>query len=231
MASTKQRIGIRSANPIETASGSDKGFVRTEISNVKKNVQDQFAGTSNDFISQLLGLDYEKDQFSAFSGEMKMGEAIDFSQKKKENKPNKNSQSETRKPERSSEILGGFDYRSEVVNGSERLSRREAAELDKRIEDILVEIKRLIGSSNILSAEFAMISVEDKPVEAGKYYVNFFEWLLIEIKKIRMKVEDAGAWLSVMKSKKSQRKYGKMAKKHGTSFTLSNERTTATQTG
>jgi hypothetical protein len=228
MASAKSRVAHRTANPIETASNPDRGYVRSELSKTANSVKDQLTGTGQDFISQLLGMDFgESEPQGKMGGEMKAGEAIDFSTKRKSEK----AQAKLQKPERRSEILGGIDYRSEVIHGSERLSKHEASELDSRIQDILHELKRLIGSSSILKAEFAEISVVDKPLEAGKYYVNFFEWLLIEIKKIRMKVEDAGAWISVMKSKKSLRKYGNMARKHGTSFTLANERTPATQTG
>ena len=59
MASQKQKAIRRIANPIETASNSDGGFVRSEIINAKKTVTEQFTGTSQDFISQLLGTEYD----------------------------------------------------------------------------------------------------------------------------------------------------------------------------
>ncbi len=227
MAIAKTKSPHSRVNPIETASVPDASFARNTV----KSVKSQLEGTSENFINQLLGIEASSSEYFQLKGEMLPGEAIDLRTKSKDSTMMSRSDLENSKPERKLEILGGIDYRSEIIHGSERLGRREALELDNRIQEILTELKRLIGSSSILKAEFAVISVEDKPVKAGKYYTNFFEWLLIEVKKIRMKVEDAGAWLSVMKSKKGQKNYGAMAKKHGTSFTLNNERTPATQTG
>ncbi len=215
-------------NPIEKDPQLDTTSSASEIRKTTKAVRDQFSGTGSDFISQLLG--YEKSSFQMM-GEMMEGQEIDLRGKKSHESKSTKNQYEVRRPEKRLDILGGIDYRAEVIQGSERLSKKEAIQLESRIEEILNELKRIIGSSSILRTEFAAISIEAKPIKTGKYYQNFFEWLLIEVRKIRMKVEDAGAWLSVMKSKKSQRKYGAMAKKFGTSFTLSNERTAATQTG
>lgn len=221
---------INKVNPIEKDPQVGGASSASEINNTKRAIKDQFAGTGSDFMSQLLGYgNTEKYKFQ-MGGEMREGQAIDL--RGKSTRDNKAiAHHETRTPERRVDILGGIDYRSEVLYGTERISRREATELENRIEEIMNELKRLVGSSSILKAEFAFLTVEETPVKSGKYYTNFFEWLLIEVRKIRMKVEDAGAWLSVMKSKKSQKKYGAMAKKHGTSFTLNNERTPATQTG
>lgn len=232
MASLKGKITSRFANPIETASSAGSNFV-SEAGKTQKTVKDQFSGISDDFFSQLLGLDFgtnERKTEKSMKGEMRQGQEITLSELRvtAAMKP----RAEYTKPtERKAAILPGIDYRSEIVHAGERLSRKESRELEKRIEDITVELKRLISSSQVLSMEFSEITVQTPPVTPGKYHLNFFEWLLIEIRRIRMKVEDAGAWLSVMKSKKSQRKYGVLAKKHGTTFTLSGERSTATQTG
>lgn len=218
-------------NPIEKDPQLDISTAATELRKTTSAIKDQLSGTGSDFISQLLGYDSTERSDNYFSGVMIEGQAIDLKNKRNHDARTKKNQTESRRPEKRMDILGGIDYRAEVIQGSERLSRSEAVQLENRIEDIMNELKRLIGSSGILKAEFAVLTVEDKPIKSGKYYTNFFEWLLIEVRKIRMKVEDAGAWLSVMKSKKSQKKYGAMAKKHGTSFTLNNERTPATQTG
>ena len=236
MAVQKSRGTQRSINPIETATNSDSGFFRSEASKTADTVKDQFAGVGQDFISQLLGWGAsESDSMprKAKQGEMKRGEMIDLRRSKIGVRQTHvaNSERPKMRTERRSEILGGIDYRNEILHGSERLSRREADELQERIQEIMQELVKLIKSSAILQAEFIDVSIQQAPVNAGKYHLNFFEWLLAVIRNVRMKVEDSGAWLNVVKSKKSQRKYGAMAKKHGTSFTLSNERTTATQTG
>lgn len=229
MNGTNPKTSHSRINPIETEK--KRGRDSVPLNSVKK----QFDGAGQDFISQLLGVgNYENFQNSELPklkthGDMVMGEIIELGKNLKkldrvQARPESGNTENIRK-------MAAIDYRSEVLHGSERISRSESRELEVKISEILFELKRLVGSSSILRAEFASISIEDKPANPGKYYTTFLEWLLLEIKKIRSKVEDAGAWLSVMKSKKAQKKYGAMAKKLGTSFTLNNERTPATQTG
>lgn len=223
MAVSKSKGTSRVANPIETATGAGSNFAAQEFSQSIKTIKSQFEGTTDDFFSQLLGIETPGSK-SAKSGEMKPGEAISFGKKSQETK-------QQPKPERKPAVRAAIEYHTEIARSSEQLSRVEARELGDRVNQIMDELKRLVDSSSILRSEFVEVSVQQKPTQVGKYHLNFFEWLLIEIRKIRQKVEDSGAWLGVMKSKKSQRNYGNMAKKHGTTFTLSNERTAATQTG
>ncbi|HLD02068.1 MAG TPA: DUF5660 family protein, partial [Patescibacteria group bacterium] len=60
---------------------------------------------------------------------------------------------------------------------------------------------------------------------------NFFEWMLSVIRIARMKVEDSGAWMAALSSKKKGKGYWQMFKKHGTTFGMSHERNVSTQTG
>jgi hypothetical protein len=82
--------------------------------------------------------------------------------------------------------------------------------------------------------EFGGFTVQQTTKEPGKYYINFFEWLLIVIKTAQEKVENSRAWLNTVKGKGRKGDtpdYWQMYKKHGTSFGPSSERSTATQTG
>lgn len=108
---------------------------------------------------------------------------------------------------------------------------KEEVELKQQIEQLLKEIKLLIKSTNSLSAEVAAVAVEDAPVNPGKYHLNFFEYLIKMIKSLRERVDESQTWLRTFSSKKQQKKYWSMYKKHGTTFGLSNERVVATQTG
>ena len=101
---------------------------------------------------------------------------------------------------------------------------------DRNIADARI----LAASSKELEIQFKDVVVEQRIVKPGKYHQSFFEWMLIIVKTARMRVEDAGTWLSVMHGKKNKRhsqNYWQMFKKHGTTFGLSNERVVATQTG
>ncbi len=125
----------------------------------------------------------------------------------------------------------GIDYSREIVHVGERAVNRENREIETQLKELMVEIKKLADSSKELQMQFKEVAVEQHAVKPGKYHKTFFSWLLTVIRTARMKVEDSGAWLVAMQSKKKSREYGAMSKKHGTTFTLSNERNVATQVG
>jgi len=124
--------------------------------------------------------------------------------------------------------LAGIDYRREVAHGTEMLHGRQATELDRKIQEIMVELKRLVDSSQVISNEYLQIATEQKPVQTGTYHLNFFDFMLSVIRSARQKVEDSGAWLQVSKKKNG---FHQKAQSLGTKFSLSHERTVATQSG
>lgn len=144
--------------------------------------------------------------------------------------------SKTRQKEEESEqekayIEPAINYAQEVIRTSEKTIAKENQELEAQLKEIMLEIKKLADSSKELQTQFKDVAIEQHIVKPGKYHKNFFTWLLSIIRTARQKVEDSGAWLAAMQSKKKARQYGAMAKKHGTSFTLNNERNVATQVG
>jgi hypothetical protein len=126
------------------------------------------------------------------------------------------------------EILGGIDYRREVIHGTDRIHNRQMTELDQKIQQIMVELKRLVDSSQAISSDYLQLAMDQKPVAAGTYHLNFFDFMLSVIRSARQKVEDSGAWLQVSKKKNG---YQQKAQSMGTKFTLSHERNVATQSG
>lgn len=181
---------------------------------------DEVKAGVHDAWNQLLGSkNYEKEQVQQKSGDLKPGEPISFTAHK------------NKKEDKGKLIEAGYDYQREIVHGSEIARRSETRELDAKLKEIVTELKRLASSSKLLQSEFKEVTMDQRITKPGKYHVNFFEWLLIVVKSARMRVEDSGAWLSVMKSKKKSKGYWEQFKKKGTSFGLSNERNVATQTG
>lgn len=110
-------------------------------------------------------------------------------------------------------------------------SYQETVAIKKELEELLRELKLLAKSTQSLTQEVGMAAMEEMPVNPGKYHLNFIEWLIKMVKSLRESVQDSQTWLSVFTSKKKQKGYWQMFKKHGTSFGLSNERVVATQTG
>lgn len=144
-----------------------------------------------------------------------------------------NRQSEKSEPQEEKEVMVApdIDYSKEVVSVAEKASSKEKREIEHQLREIMAEIKKLTDSSKELQIQFKEIAVEQYVATPGEYHKSFFSWLLSIIKAARMKVEDSGAWLQAMQSKKKAKGYQAMAKKQGTSFTLNNERTVATQVG
>lgn len=109
---------------------------------------------------------------------------------------------------------------------------RESRESEQRIESLIVELRKL--ASSVQAVEKAVVLQAIGPAGAskmkGKYYENFFEWMLMVVQDARRKVEDSGAWLQTMTSKsKGKMAVGKM--KHSMNQFLSGERTVQNQTG
>jgi len=125
----------------------------------------------------------------------------------------------------------GIDYHREMRYTSERGNSVGKREMEAKIEQILVELEKLIESSSELESRFEVLAIQQTTDEPGTYHLNFYEWLLGMIQSTRHKIEDSGAWLSALQNKKSKRSYWAMFKKHGTSFGMSNERMVSTQTG
>jgi predicted 3-demethylubiquinone-9 3-methyltransferase (glyoxalase superfamily) len=133
--------------------------------------------------------------------------------------------------EKKSEAEAAIDYSREIIHVGERVIKRQSQEVEMQLKEVMIEIKKLADSSKELQAQFREVAVEQYVANPGKYHKNFFSWLLSIIRAARAKIEDSNAWLSALHNKKDARKYGAMAKKYGSSFTLNNERTVATQVG
>lgn len=203
-------------------------------------VNDVAKSGADDFFRQLLGADLglssskspdkQVEKSSADKNKGLVFDAKSHQGSKAELAKAKNGEKMGAKPERAAAI----DYHRDIVRSSERASKMEVRSIDQKIQQITIELRKLINSSKILQMEFAEVSVEQTPTNVGEYHVNFFDWMLIMIQNARAKVEDSGAWLQTVQGKGKGKKgggYWGMFKKHGTSFGLSGERTVATQTG
>lgn len=175
-----------------------------------------FAG---DFWKQVLGI--KKEQRFQSQGDLQEGQELLLT----------NVQKEAEEKNKIKDTEPGIDYRGEILHGEKRIASERNQEIATKIQEILIELKRLMHSSQELQTEVKEIAVEPRIANPGKYHVSFFEWMLLIIKSARMKVEDSAAWLAIFKSKKAKREYWAMFKKHGTTFGLSNERVVSTQTG
>jgi hypothetical protein len=121
-----------------------------------------------------------------------------------------------------------------LVFSRERREQEKAVQMET--QELLCQLKKQVTllekSQKGLVSEISKIKVEKLPPKTGIYYLRFFEWLIILIKQLRMRVEEGRTWLSTFSQRKKKKLgYWQMYKKHGTTFGLSYERSLATQTG
>ena len=116
----------------------------------------------------------------------------------------------------------------EVFNVEKRATQKQ---IQKLMQELQGEIKRLQAQTAELTHEVKNITVESLPTGAGIYHVNFFEWVIRTLKDLRQRVNESRQWLAASKNKKQQKGYWAMFKKHGTSFAMSEERAIASANG
>jgi len=174
---------------------------------------------------RMLGTDIAEKEKGETGGDLIQGQEISLNKKRTDQKAEKPLM------ERKPRVEAGWDYTGEIIHAERRISQVQNRELETKVQEIIIELKKLAKSSKELEITFREITVEQRPVNPGKYHLNFFEWMLITIKSARMKIEDSKNWASLFASKKGKKDYWSSFKKHGTSFGLSGERTPATQTG
>ncbi len=187
---------------------------------VDDNPIEKLLGIGTGVVDEILGFSKSsgKQGENQSSGELAEGEELDLKELAKQK-------------EEIARIEPAINYSREVVHVAEQAVNRESQEIEAQLKELMTEIKKLVDSSKELQFQFKEIAVEQHAATPGKYHKSFFSWLFSVIRAARMKVEDSNAWLAVMHSKKKSREYGAMAKKHGTTFTLNNERNVATQVG
>lgn len=110
------------------------------------------------------------------------------------------------------------------------ISHQAEMAIEQQINQVRTELKMLIAAARELSHE-ADKAISQRPVNPGIYHLNFFERLKLILKVARQQIEESKTWLSCMQSKKAQKGYWAMFKKHGTSFAMSSERSLASSMG
>lgn len=202
-------------NPIEAWRDLSGAFGQT--------VKEEGKNFAADALKQIVNL--EKD-IEKLSGDLKAGDSLDLTQL------NKMPQHEPQAPEIDRYVQPGIDYFRQFRSVRERpVVTEDTRQVQVRIDQILVELRNLTSSSQELAVQFEEITMEAAPAQAGTYHLNFFEWVFSVIQKARERIEESQTWLTLFKSKKGQKTYWNMFRKHGTSFGLSGERVVATQTG
>lgn len=215
-------------------------YANDNIIEALRSIPSGVAQSGVDFLKDTVSLDewkvyagYEETggKRERVSGDLFEGEELNLKELKKLNELKKQTAEE--KKDKILDIDPGYNYRDQILNREKKSSQRHSQETLNKIEQILAELKKIVDTTQELRVQFKEVAVTQTVVNPGKYHESFFEWLLSIVQNARMKVEDSGAWLAAMHSKKKSREYWAMAneKVGGTSFSLSSERVVATQVG
>jgi len=227
MSSSKGKTRQSFADPFELG--------REVVRSVKQGTVKEAQESAKTFLSQLLGLDLGGSQSHASAQEAQHDESakqqnkgviFDVAKHNASASEHTKSHKEVARPKEAA-----IDYHRDIVKNRERMSKHETQEMQRNIEQIKVELSRLVASSQMLKMEFSDITVQQAIPNIGQYHVNFFEWILTVIRSARQKVEDSNSWMGAVKGKGAKRDYWGMFKQHGTTFGLSGERAVATQVG
>ncbi len=193
-----------------------KGEAKKLADEAMKQTWDQlFAGSLSTASEQLLGFDT--------GGDLHEGQEVSL----KKQAHHAETALETAKAVTSEHM----EYFREINNSENIGERRTEHEMRQAVDEIRMEIKRLMSTSKLVEQSVKDASADKTPVKPGKYHLNFFQFVLSVIREATQKLEDSVTFGSVLSGKKQQSKYWNSYKQHGTSFGLSSERSTATQTG
>jgi hypothetical protein len=233
MAGAKSKSNLSIVDPLETG----REFVRSVGKPSTKWLADEAAQSGRTFLEQLLGLNLKKDSGTTHADKAPQSEESKQPHKNVEVFNFLNHKNASDKPKAHAEKAShrqaeaAIDYHREITHNRERASKGEMHDIQQNIEQIKIELSKLVNSSQVLKLEFAEVSVEQSSKNVGEYHINFFEWMLTVIRAAREKVEDSGAWLGTVQGKGAKKGYWGMFKQHGTTFGLSGERSVATQVG
>ena len=203
--SKKKTKQIIDDNPIEA--------IRSIGSGMKQTASDESRAAASQAWEQMLGIETKAREKA---GELTAGQELDLDSLK----------------HAAREVTEmGREFAQEIIHAGKIASTEDQRESQVKVQEILIELKQLAKSTKEVQIEAQIISEEQTETVAGAYKLNFLESMLSWLRDARADVEDSLAWFQALRSNKASKQYGAMAKSHGTSFTLSNERTASTQTG
>lgn len=210
----KKKPQFKAANDIE---------LDNSLKSVPKAVAHEVTQASKDAVKDmwdsLLGANkYAKSETPTkqkLGGDLTPGQAVDLKGTQEKAKP----QIKAEAP---------INYFREISEAGKANIYKEQQQIRQEVQSIIYELQRLAGASKQLQKDVAMaVGPSSAPAKMGKYHANFFEWMLIVVRDARKRVENAGAWLHTVKSKKKS-VFGSM-KKNMSQF-MSGERSVSNQT-
>jgi len=179
------------------------------LESTNKTAKDQLTAATKDAQTQVFGLE----------SDLKEGDEIELNSKSDEKQENKGISAEHQA------------YFREIITSPIRAEHEDRQQLSAQIEEIRIEIKKLKTASAEMEVVFRQLDTQQTPEKPGKYHLNFYEWVFMTVRNAREKMEEVATLGSMVASRKQEKQYLAMSKKHGTSFSQNNERSIARQAG
>lgn len=212
MASKTKQVKYSDKNFIEAAASDIANGV---VTSVKDELMEKSVTTAwKQLLTSAKALENQAARETSMAGDLQEGEEINLA-----------------KTEKKVEVEPGIDYKEEVLHFERKVMQTEQGQVNQRVEQIMVELKSLSKSVKQLEVQVRDVNLTMTPATPGKYHETFFEYLLAVLRNARIRIEDSSNWLNAIAKKASRRGYWAMAKKSGTSYTLSGERVVAQQVG
>lgn len=205
-----------SATKGSSSEGQSSGGIPSELKKLLKKTEKSFL---DDFVKEST-----KTLLNQLSGSeigLTSGEEISLGQNQK-----LETQQET--PHMTREHMRYFEQLDKPKGTTEQ---REQAQRAQQIEGVLMEIKKLREEVKEVEHIVKDVDVDKIPQKPGKYDLSVVEFIFVLVREARKKVADVSEYARVFKSRKSEKSYHSMAKKHGTSFSMHHDRAVATQSG
>ena len=142
---------------------------------------------------------------------------------------NENNLRPTESQRRTPSVRREFNIFTRVEHFESKERPREIEYLHKQIVQEVKEIKAANAALMSEIHDIDTITVESMKNKDGIYYVRFLELIISILKTLRLKINESRTWLGAVngRAKKRGAAFGARTKKHGTSFSLSQELSTA----
>ena len=202
----KSNANIIGSSITEVGAGLSSGL-KSFFESTNKTAFNQLVEARKDAQAQVFGLEQE----------LKEGDEISV---------NKKAEVKTKAPSAEHQA-----YFREIITAPQRTENEDRQQLSAQIEEIRIEIRKLKDASTEMEVVFHEVSTQKTPEKPGKYHLNFYEWVFITIRNAREKMEEVNTLGSMVSNRRKEKQYLAMSKKHGTSFSLNNERAIARQAG
>ncbi len=210
----KKKPQVQVKNDLETDT-SFKSIPQGVMQEVTKASQDAV----KDMWDSLLGANkYSADKKQAkpkMGGDLTPGQAVDLK---------KAQEQKTQAPRNEAPM----NYNREIAEVGQYTLQKETQQIRQEVQSIIYELKRLASSTKAIQKDIEIAIGPSATTKPGLYHKNFFEWMLIIVRDARKRVENAGAWLHSVKSKRKGA-IGRMKK--NMNELMSGERSSSNQTG